>query len=195
MEGEEEEGTGAEAKGAEVFRRKCLPLSHWAAAHLRRASCWKQNRDRKSHLKWTAPRQAAIVAWLIPEHVGVMKLMLASLHLWFIEDKFKMRKGPIPGAASSPSREGGHPSQAIARAHCKRFIRWANRLFVGVPNKCWISKSLFMLVDLSGPICSGSLILLGYYLLYCSGQLGNAAKINGFGCRLAAAIYCFWTKD
>lgn len=190
-----EEGLGTEAKESRpsersFFLRPSGPLAPW-----RSASQWKQNQDRKSHLKWTAPRQAAMVAWLILEHVGVMKLMPAPLHLWFIEDKFKMRKGPIPGAASSPPREGGHPSPAIARAHCKRLIRWANSLFVGVPNKCWISKSLFMLVDLSGPICSGSLILLGYYLLYYSGQLGNAAKINGFGCWLAAAIYRFWTKD
>jgi hypothetical protein len=48
---EEEEGTGAEAKGTGAFRRKYLPFSHWVAAHLRRASRWKQNQDRKSHLK------------------------------------------------------------------------------------------------------------------------------------------------
>lgn len=125
--------------------------------------------------------QAVVLAWLILEHVGVMKLMLSPLHLWFIEYKFKMRKGPIPGAASSPSK-GGYSS---ITGHCKRpnselLIRWANRLFVGIPNKCWISKSLFRLVDLSGPICSGSLILLVYYLLYLLLPVGQAAEINGF---------------
>lgn len=111
--------------------------------------------------------QPVVLAWLILEHVGVMKLMLSLLHLWFIEYKFKMRKSPIPGAASSPSKR----VWSSITSHCKRpnserLIRWANSLFVGIPNKCWISKSLFRLVDLSGPICSGSLILLVYYLLY-----------------------------
>ena len=111
---EKEEGVDVEATVAEAFREKLLSPAH-GGTH---ASRWKQNQDRKTHLKWTTPRQAAMVAWLILEHVGVMKVMPASLHLWFIEDKFKMRKGPIPGAASSPRREGGHPSPAITRAHC-----------------------------------------------------------------------------
>lgn len=110
-----------------------------------------------------------------------MKLMLSPLHLWFIEYKFKMRKGPIPGAASSPSK-GGCSS---ITGHCERpnsrlLVRRANRPFVQIPNKCWISKSLFRLVDFSGPICSGSLILLVYFLLYLLVPVGQGAEINGF---------------
>lgn len=125
--------------------------------------------------------QSVVLAWLILEHIGVMKLMLSPLHLWFIEYKFKMRKGPIPGAASSPSKGGcssitGH----CERPNSKLLVRWANRPFVQIPNKCWISKSLFRLVDFSGPICSGSLILLVYYLLYLLVPVGQAAEINGF---------------
>lgn len=135
--------------------------------------------------------QSVVLAWLILEHVGVMKLMLSPLYLWFIEYKFKMRKGPIPGAASSPSK-GGCSS---ITGHCKRpnsklLIRGTNSLFVGIPNKCWISKSLFRLVDLSGPICSGSLIPLVYYLLYLLVPVGQAAEINGFSRWLFVAIYC-----